>query len=153
MQKLKLFSPEKSFLKTESWILMNTSLDDKRKAGRLFSAVSQEGQAKKQWNKSNRLATHCLVEYLPLFFPSHSLTIGIVTPPDFLLVRKAQLCSSCNSKKWWGENRCVNFLGQQLSWVVFKLLPSVLLVDYSKKLWLLILLFSSKNCWWEAKIT
>lgn len=43
-------------------------------------------------------------------------------------------------------------MGQHPSWIVLKLLSSVLLVDYSKKLLLLVLLFSSKNCWWKLKI-
>lgn len=66
--------------------------------------------------------------------------------------RKEWLCSTCISKKWWGENRCVSLLGQHLSWIVLKLLSVVLLVDYTKKLLLLILLFSSNNCWWKVKI-
>lgn len=56
------------------------------------------------------------------------------------------------SKKWWVESRCVSFLGWHILWIVFKLLSSVLLVDYTKKSLLLILLFSSKICRWKLKI-
>lgn len=62
---------------------MSISLDDKRKDVMVFSVLNQQGQAKKQWTKSNRQATCYLAGHLSRF-SSHNLIAAVVTPLHFV---------------------------------------------------------------------